>query len=975
MTEVKLDKEQQRMGATLLQTTATNLGRYMAAAIRYANHREGVTDLFFLEHISLPTKRGCILTASDISRANAQDPYASLDFQACNKYLRYGTERGRYLEGKWTNLRDSENFFRVFQVQDRIAYKETLEQVIYIRNQTAHENEQFIEGLTAEKIRNSLGILKKLTEPLRRVKGSWSNGMEPLEDFWRHVHQQSIALLGNEPLKLVEIGQELFTREEISQKQLDAIQSAVNWYNMKCKDGKIYDETRQDVLKKLRSAPSVKRLLGPEMAAPRQTNRPAVLQMPINTAASTLLKCAGNLIPVKQNYIDALLDSFIPLVDESVFFSVEGRDMLTERLLPRLKARHQQLLVDESVVSALFRKFRGSAAYTKLELMELDPGEREQLQRWRQKTHKNSKTAVKVLRDLRQNGCLKVVASPTDSEYSDENLCKAIEMNPSIRFLVLTMERSLAEELSSQLNHNAVAGKPDMDEHILLFRATRKIYLNMLEESTSKQAGLAKKADEESKKVGMSRLSAAELPKEGSRLLAIWPNETTEKYILAASIGEGGEGKIYTISHSDLVAKIYFLEQLTTERKEKLRAMLTQDPKIKGLCWPQAMLYTENGNWVGYLMPKAQGKELAQTVFHPGRNNIALTRQGWSRKSLAMIAANIASIVAQMHSNEILMGDINPRNFMVTRDCTVYLVDCDSYQFKNFRCPVGTPLYTPPEVHKRMKREGKENYGYLRTTENERYSLAVLLFEILMLGKPPYESRNTNNEDVIQAIIAGDFPYPYRSDDDDRGDSTNGQRAPVGRWRQIWSHMTYQIKTDFYHAFTNGKRLCAEDWEKCMREYVRNIEMGWSSDELIPNGYKVVTDIDDASVMVNQVCEECGQTFNIAKDLHERRIANHEPVLCSMHWEMRKNYQTRNIPVKCSKCGSYYETKVAKWIELSKKNKTLLCWECLQANSTMVTCDHCKKTFPMQNETLKRRKRYRDPILCNECRRKYGTNQ
>ena len=187
--------------------------------------------------------------------------------------------------------------------------------------------------------------------------------------------------------------------------------------------------------------------------------------------------------------------------------------------------------------------------------------------------------------------------------------------------------------------------------------------------------------------------------------------------------------------------------------------------------------------------------------------------------------------------------------------------------------------------------------------------------------------------------------------------------------------MTYQIKTDFYHAFTNGKRLCAEDWEKCMREYVRNIEMGWSSDELIPNGYKVVTDIDDASVMVNQVCEECGQTFNIAKDLHERRIANHEPVLCSMHWEMRKNYQTRNIPVKCSKCGSYYETKVAKWIELSKKNKPLLCWECLQANSTMVTCDHCKKTFPMQNETLKRRKRYRDPILCNECRRKYGTNQ
>lgn len=88
-----------------------------------------------------------------------------------------------------------------------------------------------------------------------------------------------------------------------------------------------------------------------------------------------------------------------------------------------------------------------------------------------------------------------------------------------------------------------------------------------------------------------------------------------------------------------------------------------------------------------------------------------------------------------MHEKGILMGDINPRNFLVTPQCAVYLVDCDSYQFGGFSCPVGTPLYTPPEVHRSMRAAGVENYGYIRTEDNERYSLAVLLFEILMLGK------------------------------------------------------------------------------------------------------------------------------------------------------------------------------------------------------------------------------------------------
>ena len=87
-----------------------------------------------------------------------------------------------------------------------------------------------------------------------------------------------------------------------------------------------------------------------------------------------------------------------------------------------------------------------------------------------------------------------------------------------------------------------------------------------------------------------------------------------------------------------------------------------------------------------------------------------------------------------------------------------------------------------------MRARGKEHYGYTRTEDHKRYSLAVLLFEILMLGKAPYESRNNNPQDVQEAIISGDFPYPYHADDEEAENRPVGKvNAPVGQWRQIWS--------------------------------------------------------------------------------------------------------------------------------------------------------------------------------------------
>lgn len=70
---------------------------------------------------------------------------------------------------------------------------------------------------------------------------------------------------------------------------------------------------------------------------------------------------------------------------------------------------------------------------------------------------------------------------------------------------------------------------------------------------------------------------------------------------------------------------------------------------------------------------------------------------------------------------------------------------------------------------------------------------------------------------MIDAIIEGNFPYPYRTGEDEEEERLRGNiKAPVGKWRQIWSNTTYLVKTGFYNTFTgktafpqrSGHRSC-----------------------------------------------------------------------------------------------------------------------------------------------------------------------
>lgn len=498
----ELDAAEKMKGHLFLKETILQISFYLAAALQYANHEAKLPDEEFwkaLFYCSSHTQREVVLSSRDGNDPQRcpEHPYEKLDFQACNKYLLFGGERMLPQGGFAT---DSLNFYKTFRLpfrtnQDgstfpRDPYQSVLRRAIALRNDKSHDNPETIARVTRRSIEDSLSTLRQLTDPLRRKTGwvpAWRTPLPPLAEYWKQVDARKQELFGCAPISLEELGKELFLAEgPLSPGQRKALEEAE-------------ERARKRSARKPRSPEGAPR---PAAKAPK----------PLGTRAGTaeeVLRRAGTLFQPKERTLSALLDCFTPLVDESLFLSSEGQKLLNQDLAPLLVQRGQKLLVDESVVTELFRLFRGSVPYTDLELADLDPQQAQDLIAQRRELHSTSKNAIKVLRLLRQRKCLEVVFSPTDSPRPYENLRQVAEDHAGNRFLALTMDRQLAEELKAL--PNAAAAKPCLDGQLLVYRDTKANYLALLESPALPQRPAPPKAE----------APAADPPRPQGRLLAL----------------------------------------------------------------------------------------------------------------------------------------------------------------------------------------------------------------------------------------------------------------------------------------------------------------------------------------------------------------------------------------------------------------------------------------------------------------------
>jgi len=242
-----------------------------------------------------------------------------------------------------------------------------------------------------------------------------------------------------------------------------------------------------------------------------------------------------------------------------------------------------------------------------------------------------------------------------------------------------------------------------------------------------------------------------------------------QPYQLGSEIGRGGEATIYEVTRQPhWLAKIY-TGAPRDGYDQKLAWMLAHPPndptQAQGhasIAWPLGLLYGEQRNFIGYLMPYIRHAVPLLEVFNPRRR--LKTWPNFTPRYLYRTARNLAATLGAIHAQGYVVGDINESNILVTAEAMVTFIDTDSFQAQEqdgarllvYPCPVGKPEYTSPEL------QGRSFQQTIQQPEQDNFGLGVLIFQLLMDGSHPFRAQWLQKSDpppVEERIRQGYFPH------------------------------------------------------------------------------------------------------------------------------------------------------------------------------------------------------------------------
>ena len=296
-----------------------------------------------------------------------------------------------------------------------------------------------------------------------------------------------------------------------------------------------------------------------------------------------------------------------------------------------------------------------------------------------------------------------------------------------------------------------------------------------------------------------------------------------KKVELYEEIASGGEGHVYDTDQPGTVAKIYI--ENSSERTKKLKVMVKHPPAIASvengyvsLAWPTDLLEREDGECVGFLMPKIKdGKSLLNVYNHRLRKRL-LPNCNW--QYLHVMAKNLAFILRSLHDKNYVVGDLKPDNIFVNGAGRISIIDVDSFQILNpdtqriYRCSFASEEFTPPEML------GVDLRDIDRSEQQDRFGLAVIIWLLLLGGTHPFSGNWLGEEEdppsIDERIKHGHWVH-----------QPNSPLAPA-RTSTPLSIVHPDIQKLFHRCFTGGYREIhlrpsAQEWFQTLEKSVADL--------------------------------------------------------------------------------------------------------------------------------------------------------
>lgn len=298
-------------------------------------------------------------------------------------------------------------------------------------------------------------------------------------------------------------------------------------------------------------------------------------------------------------------------------------------------------------------------------------------------------------------------------------------------------------------------------------------------------------------------------------VMPIFYDSQNQSYDLTHQIGRGGEGTVFACPNDlNMVAKIYHAP-VDEEKSQKLRWMAENknDQILKVAAWIVDVLHdAPNGKVVGFLMPNVKAKEIHELYSLKSRR-IHFPEATW--QFLVHAAANVARAFYSLHKDNHVMGDVNHGNCVVLRDGTVKLIDCDSFSISRgdfrYRCEVGVATHLAPEL------QGVDLSEIEREANHDNFGLAVIIFQLLFLGRHPFSGNYLGDEDKSLEDCIRERRFAY------------GVDAHLWRVKQppgtlSLSAITPRLATMFERAFLTDDRPEPREWIEALEDLSQSLK-------------------------------------------------------------------------------------------------------------------------------------------------------
>jgi len=289
---------------------------------------------------------------------------------------------------------------------------------------------------------------------------------------------------------------------------------------------------------------------------------------------------------------------------------------------------------------------------------------------------------------------------------------------------------------------------------------------------------------------------------------------TKEKYVLGQEIGKGGEGQVFDVQNSlFLVVKIYN-ERLSANKIEKLVAMVEMaSPQLEAYAaWPIDIVENQQGEVIGFVMKKLSSYVPLHSLFSPMDRKQLFPDKGYN--FLVHVARNLCTAFYTIHSLGLIVGDVNEGNILVNNQGMVAFIDCDSFQIKSneqyYYCEVGVPRYTPPELLELGSFD-----KVIRTTNTDLFSMAILVFQLLFLGRHPFAGKNTTDQDIDEETAIKYEWFAYSSH------NNHGKLLPPNDSLPLKT-TNEALQVLFHQSFENRiHRPLASEWITALDGYLK----------------------------------------------------------------------------------------------------------------------------------------------------------